>query len=175
MMAMSMMYGAEYEDDDEGDENEEAFHALLKESYLASLKTANSSNATEALMQRDVQMKLFNLMSGGSDLSDAKNGSEREKSLKEKRTNSKKMEAQFADIPQNLAQKSQAQKLLDFDGDDENDGVLGRKAPSEKGRKSDPVLQATTTAGSNSIKSESLSVPELVQKPVTEAVGNEKW
>ena len=116
MMAMSMMYGAEYEDDDEGDENEEAFHALLKESYLASLKTANSNNATEALMQRDVQMKLFNLMSGGSgppgpgsagpappsDLSDAKNGSEREKSLKEKRTNSKKMEAQFADIPQNL-------------------------------------------------------------------------
>ena len=64
---------------------------------------------------------------------------------------------------------------MDFDGDDENDGVLGRKAPSEKGKKSDPVLQATTTAGSNSIKSESLSVPELVQKPVTEAVGNEKW
>ena len=80
MVAFSLMYGGEGGGEDDIDLDE-----ILQESYLASVQHRNSSssssattaaaddvpkrvstNTAETQMQRDVQMKLFNLMSAGT-------------------------------------------------------------------------------------------------------------
>ena len=66
MVALSLMYGG-------GDGSEEAdidLDEILHQSYLASVQNRNSnssdSSTAETQMQRDVQTRLFDLMSAGT-------------------------------------------------------------------------------------------------------------
>ena len=74
MVAFSLMYGGD--GSEAGGEEDIDLDEILQESYLASVHHRSASadavpervsaNTAEAQMQRDVQMKLFNLMSAGT-------------------------------------------------------------------------------------------------------------